>query len=684
MARKALSNKILCLGIDGMDPSLTKKFVDMGLMPNTKKFIDAVAQREDLVMLGGVPTITPPMWTTLATGTNPGNHGITCFWNQDHENLDTMVYAFDSRKCKNELLWNVFAEAGKKTLVWHWPGSSWPPTSDSPNLTVVDGTQPGSVNSSVANLDWTMMIHADESFEEFSLKPRVANTSGAGCIIEDLPDAEVDPDVVMNLLGRGGVNEKGEKISKNIILTEHDGELAIDVVPYDLANVPIKEAKGWANAPEGAKEFYYTVSEGLQRRPCLILKNEEGVYDRVAVYNNKKATEPLCILKENEYKPNILDECLDKYDKTKKGQCTRTYTCLSIAPDGSNVRMIANSSMDINNDHVWHPHEFYKEIVENVGYVPIVAAIGHKEIELIEKCALPSWDYYCQWQADCLNYAAEKAGFEVIFSHIHEVDANGHNFWYLAKERKEHGNDEERYQNAIKETYRICDDYIGRFLHLLEEDWTVFIFSDHGLLITPEDHNPLIGDAFGCNVGVMGELGYTVLKKDENGNNLKEIDWEKTRAVATRGGHIWINLKGRDTHGIVDPKDKYELEEQIISDLYSYREPFTGRRCISIALRNKDAMALGAYGPECGDILYWLEEGFNRIHGDALATVVGYADTSVSPIFIAAGKGLKKGFKTDRIIREVDFAPTVAVLGGVRMTAQCEGAPVYQIFEEEF
>jgi len=44
---------------------------------------------------------------------------------------------------------------------------------------------------------------------------------------------------------------------------------------------------------------------------------------------------------------------------------------------------------------------------------------------------------------------------------------------------------------------------------------------------------------------------------------------------------------------------------------------------------------------------------------------------------------LKQGFETDRIIRQIDFAPTVAVLGGVRLPAQCEGAPVYQIFAEE-
>ena len=59
-------------------------------------------------------------------------------------------------------------------------------------------------------------------------------------------------------------------------------------------------------------------------------------------------------------------------------------------------------------------------------------------------------------------------------------------------------------------------------------------------------------------------------------------------------------------------------------------------------------------------------------------------ETSVSPIFIAAGKGFKEGYETDRIIRQVDFAATVAALLGVRMPAQCEGAPVYQIFESEF
>ena len=71
MKREALTEKIIVLGVDGMDPRLTRKYVDMGIMPNVKKYLERGSAREDLVLLGGVPTITPPMWTTLATGANP-------------------------------------------------------------------------------------------------------------------------------------------------------------------------------------------------------------------------------------------------------------------------------------------------------------------------------------------------------------------------------------------------------------------------------------------------------------------------------------------------------------------------------------------------------------------------------------------------------------------------------------
>ena len=100
LERKALSKKILVLGIDGMDARLSQYHMSQGHMPNLAKLVARGAARSDLEMLGGHPTITPPMWTTLATGAFPMTHGITDFWRQNPEKLDTFGYNLDSRLCQ--------------------------------------------------------------------------------------------------------------------------------------------------------------------------------------------------------------------------------------------------------------------------------------------------------------------------------------------------------------------------------------------------------------------------------------------------------------------------------------------------------------------------------------------------------------------------------------------------------
>lgn len=67
---------------------------------------------------------------------------------------------------------------------------------------------------------------------------------------------------------------------------------------------------------------------------------------------------------------------------------------------------------------------------------------------------------------------------------------------------------------------------------------------------------------------------------------------------------------------------------------------------------------------------------------DGLSTAEGYAQTSVTPVFLAAGEDIKEGKITDRVIRQVDVAPTIAEILDVRKPEQCEGAPVYQILKK--
>ena len=139
LRKQALTEKVFVLGVDGLDPRYSRKRLREGKMPNLQKFIDAGSCREDLVLLGGHPTVTPPMWTTLATGCYANVHGITAFFRQGSD-LDKTIPNFDSRNCKAEPMWNVLANEGIKTCVFHWPGNAWPPTSDNENLFVCDGS----------------------------------------------------------------------------------------------------------------------------------------------------------------------------------------------------------------------------------------------------------------------------------------------------------------------------------------------------------------------------------------------------------------------------------------------------------------------------------------------------------------------------------------------------------------
>ena len=303
-----------------------------------------------------------------------------------------------------------------------------------------------------------------------------------------------------------------------------------------------------------------------------------------------------------------------------------------------------------------------------------------------------AWEHEADWQAATIHYLIKEKGVEAVFSHYHNVDQMGHQIMKYLKQREYSPMPAETYDKLMQKVYEQTDRYIGKFMDLLDDGWTIALVSDHGQ-VCPEHEAHMMGDGTGVNIRLLQKLGFTVLKQDENGNDIREIDWEKTVAVAPRGNHIYLNVKGRNKHvladgtvidGIVDPEDKYEMEEKIMTALYDYHDEKTGQRIFAAVLRNKDAMLLGLGGPDSGDLIYWMAEGYHIDHGDTLSTTKGCAETSVSPLCIFAGPGFKQNFRTDRVIRQVDVTPTMAYLAGVRMPAQCEGSIVYQVLENEF
>ena len=674
MDRKPFANKVLVLGIDGMDPDLACHYRAEGIMPNLEKMLTLGAAREDLHMLGSHPTITPPMWTTLACGANPYVHGITDFWRQNPVKLDTFGYALNSELCHAEPLWNVTAEAGLQTLVFHWPGSSWPPTSDDPHLMVVDGTQPEGINMGTGQVEGEYLAICSTQLETTTFKTGVGQV-GMMCVIPDLEEADsssFDKGEFMHFMATA------PEISRVNIPDPNSSTMNMGQQVFDLSLSPIKAPVNWSNAPADALETTILFSKGLIHRPALLLKNAEGIYDRLALYRSKKSSEPLITLVKDVFCQDVIDEAI-KNDVHYT--VNRNMKLVEIAPDGSSLRLWISAATDITDCKVWWPPSLFEEVVQQVGYPQPVSNTGSEDPLLIA-CMQENWSRTAKWYTDTLLYLIASHDLDVIFTHMHSIDAQEHMFLSCCKEHGPGILPTEDYMEFLRTVYCQADEYIGRFLPLLEEDWTILLISDHGLTVNTVESQPLAGTFI--DGGLMVEWGFTALQKDEQGQPIPKIDWAHTKAIQTRMNEIYINMKGKYPTGIVDEQDKWQLEEEIMTALYGLRSPKSGNRVISLAVRNKDAYLFGLGGPECGDIIFFTADDYTQDHGDGLSTATGASHTSQSPIFAACGRGIKQGYTTERIIRETDIAPTVAALLGVRMPAQCEGAPIYQIFTETF
>lgn len=698
---KGLTDKLLMLGIDGMDPRFTKRMIAEGKMPNTKKLMEMGSCRDDLMLLGAVPTITPPMWATLGTGCYPMTHGIMDY-NLSGDDKEITYAAFYSTFLKVQPLWNITAEAGKKTLVWHWPGGAWPPTIDNENLITVDGSSPGAVCAFSSARDFDTVFIASTKAQKPSYMPMAVRNSKLegdeklsylGIPQQSSRSAEAKEllqkyyDEYVENLGVEGYTVPGSFVTNAIQFEDADKEFSGRGLMWDLADFPTSASispifppQGWGfEVPADSKEFVMLTGMGKVVRFGLILKNADGKYDRVAMYADKTKDEPIKVLENDVFTPYVMD-VLPKSDGTME-KVHRTFRVLEIAEDGSYVRIWASRGMSCEDDSVWTPKSLFKEITDKFGQVVPTSQMTGNDPEMILKCNHPQWELSARWQSKCMHYMIEEHGVEVIFSHYHGPDLEGHNYMKYLKERDTSKITEAQALEYAAATYSLTDEYIGSFMHLIDDGWTIIVFSDHAQ-ICPEGEAHVIGESCGICVDPLASMGYTVMKKDENGNSLPEVDWSKTRAVQTRSNSIYINLKGRDPHGIVDPADKYELEEQIITDLYGYKDPKTGHRIVSMALHNKDAVLLGLGGPMGSDIVFFVHDDYCYDHGNGLSTACGHNNTTLSPIFLAAGPGIKQNYRTERYIREVDVAPTAAVLLGVDIPEQCEGAPAYQILSE--
>lgn len=655
--------KVMFVGLDGADPKLIEFLLEQGKLPNFKKLLAIGVTTQDIGMQGALPTITPPNWASLATGAWPNTHGITCFWNHTQGNeLDVLDYGWDSNLCKAEFIWEAFERAGKKSIMMNYP-TSWPPrTSNSENLIFIDGTSMFTNLRGYSDYEkYFTCLEGDFPIEE---KPHEVDNSGTDCRVEG--EVSTQQAQISNLDGFG--------YSHPGLVTEEGGsEEEADEAKCDRIKTPIKPALGWANSPSGAKEVILPVNNGQTRRYGLIISRAGLGYDTLQIYHSKNDLEPLGEAKVNEWSEFILDTYLINGENRPVAYKIKVT---NINPDGSSMHFYYSFAQDIKNSKYFFPQEINAELFEKIG--PMLQPSNYDRHNVTaDTIIIESMAQYYEWHEKALHYLLANKEWDLLYSHIHGIDMLNH--FYIDYTLEKNSQDYKRYLELHQKMYEITDHYIGELMKHLDDNTVMLIASDHGGYTRKAGYDyPLIGDMWGMNVGVMAELGYTKLKEV---NGQLEIDWEKSQAVAQRAMYIYVNLKGRDPQGCVELEEYDELVQNIISDLYNYRDPKTGRRIIKLALNKVDMEEIGLGGPHCGDIVYVLDDDFGRTHGNGLSnqTLNGY---SCKCLLMMAGSGFKKNTRIQRRVRIVDVVPTLCHLAGVPMAKDVEGGIIYQALED--
>ena len=75
-----VSSRLIIIGFDGMDPRLAQQWMDDGSLPNFRRMAET-GQFKPLATSN--PPQSPVAWSSFATGTDPGQHGIYDFLRRD-------------------------------------------------------------------------------------------------------------------------------------------------------------------------------------------------------------------------------------------------------------------------------------------------------------------------------------------------------------------------------------------------------------------------------------------------------------------------------------------------------------------------------------------------------------------------------------------------------------------------
>lgn len=308
--------------------------------------------------------------------------------------------------------------------------------------------------------------------------------------------------------------------------------------------------------------------------------------------------------------------------------------------------------------------------------------------------------------------------WDFMMTHFQATDVLQHALWRLVDPThpRHDAAAAARFVPRMRAVMERIDDFIGRFIEQAGDDVNVIVMSDHGFgpLLWTVNVNLLLLDAgllhlkrtaltrlrvalFRAGltpasvwhwIERIGLQNYVWMVSKSTRNKVvskflsfDDVDWSRTLAYSIgHVGQIYVNLKGREPGGIVEPGEEQEaVKRRVCEALQTLRHPETGHPLVERIIDGREA----AHGPYAhrGPDLHVVFDGYRAIAFPLFATDGRLVTTQIRGdsgshrlhgILIAHGPAIRRGQHVEGA-SILDLAPTILHISGLPVPEDMDG-----------
>jgi predicted AlkP superfamily phosphohydrolase/phosphomutase len=598
-----LPKKVIVIGLDGLEPTIVESMLERGELPNLAR-IRRMGSYSRLRTT--YPAQTPVAWSSFATGTNPGGHGIFDFISRDPatylpdaalsrferpKNLFAAPHVVNQRKGKP--FWQTLSEAGAPSVVLRCP-CTFPP--DELNGSMIAGVGvPDLRGSQNKGTFYTQdkSVQAGESEQVMILGPG-----------DDLPTSVIGP--------RNTRQSSPGDTTCEIRVRVNKGARSLSIETGGTpAKIDLKE-KSWSEWVRFKFKFSMLQSvTGIAR--FYVRQVEPHVEFYVSAVNFDPAAPLFPISSPLAYAKDLAGEI-------------GLFSTLGMAEDHNGL---------------------------NNGRLDEVAYLAQCELVLEER------ERMMRFELDRF-----KEGF--FFTLYDTPDRVQHMLWrFRDREHPNYDPDLARdFSTLIEQHYARCDKLLTPVFDKVDESTLLLVLSDHGFNTFRHAfdtntwlwQNQLLGLKAGKKPG------------QDLGDGLALVDWSRTYAYATGLGGIYLNFKGRERDGILEEGTEAErVRNAIQTAMPNASDVAAGKQAIRSVLRREE-LYTGPYAANAPDLLVNFNPGYrvswqsavggfsNSLIEDNLRRWSGdhIVDPEAVPGILFANRAL-----TSKSANIIDLAPTI-------------------------